>query len=190
VPVANFVLLTATGGTKMRSDPGNQKNQSFSFMITRFFIAMAVGSFLAPAIAQHPLPHPPTTIQMPVNRPPSPQVEPREVSTADISSGIKKYIAREAKRSSDKKFHLKYKDKDLALDLIKVHDDRLSNLGGGKYFACVDMKATDGKTYDLDFMLSGKAGDMKVDETSVHKVNGKPLYNWKEVGGVWKKVKA
>jgi hypothetical protein len=31
---------------------------------------------------------------------------------------------------------------------------------------------------------------MKVTETSVHKINGKPLYNWKEDGGVWKKVKS
>jgi hypothetical protein len=29
---------------------------------------------------------------------------------------------------------------------------------------------------------------MKVTETSVHKVKGKPLYNWKAEGGVWKKV--
>jgi hypothetical protein len=29
---------------------------------------------------------------------------------------------------------------------------------------------------------------MKVTETSVHKVNGQPLYNWKEESGVWKKV--
>jgi hypothetical protein len=49
------------------------------------------------------------------------------------------------------------------------------------------MKATDGTTYDIDFFMSGKPGGMKVTETSVHKVNGKPLSNWKE-GGVWKKV--
>ncbi len=29
---------------------------------------------------------------------------------------------------------------------------------------------------------------MKVAETTVHKVGGKPLYNWKEEGGIWKKV--
>jgi len=29
---------------------------------------------------------------------------------------------------------------------------------------------------------------MKVTETSVHKVNGKALYDWKEEGGVWKKI--
>ena len=33
-----------------------------------------------------------------------------------------------------------------------------------------------------------KPGKLTVTETSVHKVNGKPLYNWKQENGVWKKV--
>ena len=113
-----------------------------------------------------------------------------KVTKSEISAGIKKHIISESKSSKDAKFHVNYEGKDLALDLIKVHDDRLSALGGGKYFACVDMKSADGTTYDIDFFLTGKPGDMNVTETSVHKVNGKPLYNWKEEGGVWKKVPA
>ena len=162
-------------------------------MITRFIIAVVVVSLFAPVTtvrAQHPVARPPTTIQMPANRTPQPPAQPKEVSTRDISAGIKKHIASERKRANDKKFHVTYKSQDLALDLIKVHDDRLANLGGGRYFACVDMKATDGKTYDIDFFLTGSPGNMKVTETSVHKINGKPLYNWKEEGGVWKKAKA
>jgi hypothetical protein len=114
----------------------------------------------------------------------------RTVSKADISVGIKRQITSDIKKSNDKKFHVNYGGKDLALDLIKVHDDRLSNLGGGKYFACVDMKATNGTIYDIDFFMAGGPGRMKVTETSVHKVNGKPLYNWKEENGVWKRVRA
>ena len=162
-------------------------------MITRFIIAVAVASLFALAtavLAQHPAGHGPTTIQMPANTAQQPQAQPKELSTAYISAGIKKHIARERKTASDKKFHVTYKSQDLALDLIKVHDDRLANLGNGRYFACVDMKANDGKTYDIDFFLTGSAGNMKVTETSVHKINGKPLYNWKEDGGVWKKAKA
>jgi len=162
-------------------------------MITRFIIAVAVVSLFALATAvraQHPLaPHGPTTIQVPANQPQQQQGQPREVNTKDISAGIKKHIATERKKASDKKFHVTYKSQELALDLIKVHDDRLANLGGGKYFACVDMKATDGKTYDIDFFLTGSPGNMKVTETSVHKINGRPLYNWKEVDGLWKKAK-
>jgi hypothetical protein len=111
------------------------------------------------------------------------------VSRADISAGIKRHIASDRKKSGDKKFHVNYRGRDLALDLVKVHDDRLSSLGGGKYFACVDMKATDGTIYDIDFFMAGQPGSMRVTETSVHKINGKPLYNWKEEGGVWKKVR-
>ena len=113
----------------------------------------------------------------------------KEVTKIDISAGIKQYINRERKKSSDKKFHLRFREKDLALDLIRVHDDPLSSLGGDNYFACVDMKGENGTIYDIDFFLTGQPGSMNVTETSVHKVNGKPLYNWKEQGGVWKKVR-
>jgi hypothetical protein len=111
------------------------------------------------------------------------------VSNADLSTGIKRHIATERRKAADKKFHVNYSGKDLALDLVKVHNDRLSSLGGDKYFACVDMKGADGKIYDIDFMMVGQPGSMTVTETSVHKINGKPLYNWKEQGGVWKKVR-
>jgi len=163
-------------------------------MITRFIIAAAVALFFTPAMpvfAQEHPEHPRGATQPPPSRTAEhPQAQTKEVSKADISAGIKKHIASETKKSRDKKFHVTYQGKDLALDLIKVHDDRLSGLGGGTYFACVDMKATDGRTYDIDFFMSGGPGNMKVTETSVHKINGKPLYNWKEVGGVWKKISA
>lgn len=161
-------------------------------MITRFIIAAAVALFFTPVMpmfAQEHPEHPKKKEEAKkAEHPEHPKKGGKEVSTADISIGIKKHIESETKKSKDGKFHVKHEGNDLALDLIKVHDDRLSNLGGGKYFACVDMKATDGKTYDIDFFMSGKPGNMKVTETSVHKVNGKPLYNWKEEGGVWKKV--
>jgi len=154
-------------------------------------IAVSVALFLAPAMrllaAEHPQPR---LQQLPQTTTRSSQsgTQTTEVSKADISAGIKRQIASDRKKSSDKKFHVSYRGKDLALDLVKVHDDRLSSLGGGKYFACVDMKATDGIIYDIDFFMAGEPGSMRVTETSVHKINGKPLYNWKEEGGVWKRV--
>jgi len=168
-------------------------------MITRVIIALSVAFMLTPALspltaAEHPHSLPQTTqmSQLPTNQQrsaaQSQQVAENKVSPADISVGIKKDIARKSTKSNDKKFHTEYKGKDLALDLIKVHDDRVASLGNGKYFACVDMQAADNTTYDIDFFMTGKPGAMKVTETSVHKVNGKPLYNWKEEGGVWKKV--
>jgi len=137
--------------------------------------------------------HPEHPMQPPATQP-SDQVkttkapEKKEVTPAQISTGIKNHITSETGKSSDKKFHAQHDGKDLALDLVKVHDDRLSGLSGGKYFACVDMKAADGTVYDIDFFLSGTPDNMKVTETSIHKVNGKALYSWKEEGGVWKKV--
>ena len=161
-------------------------------MIARFIITGAVALFFAPPIttraAEHPGARTVTTMQAPASATEHPPVQAKEVSKADISAGIKRHVKSEAKKSIDRKFHVKYKGEDLALDLIRAHDDRVSSVGGGKYFACVDMKAPDGKMYDIDFFMTGQPGNMKVTETSVHKINGKPLYNWKEVNGIWKKV--
>lgn len=153
-------------------------------MITRLIIAAAVAVFFTPVPLVRAAEHP--------EHPEHPEKggEEKKVTKSEISAGIKKHIRSESKKSDDKKFHVNFDGKDLALDLVKVHDDRLSSLGDGKYFACVDMKAADGTTYDIDFFMAGEPGNMKVTETSVHKVNGKPLYNWKEEGGVWKKVSA
>jgi len=161
-------------------------------MNTQLIIAVSVALSLAPAMpslaAEHPRQLP--VQQLPqITRAPQSGTPTMEVSKADISAGIKRHIASDRRKSSDKKFHVNYRGKDLALDLIKVHDDRLSSLGGGKYFACVDMKATNGTIYDIDFFMAGQPGSMKVTETSVHKINGKPLYNWKEESGVWKRVR-
>jgi len=154
-------------------------------MISRLIITVAIALFFTPAAlvsaAEHPE-HP--------EHPQKGKAGKKQVSKSDISAGIKKNIDAETKKSSDGKFHVKYQSQDLALDLIRVHDDRLSDLGGGKYFACVDMKGTDGKTYDIDFFLTGQPGTMTVTETAVHKIDGKALYDWKEDNGKWHKVPA
>ena len=111
-----------------------------------------------------------------------------QANMSDVADGLKKFITGYAAKSPDNKFHMPYQRKDLALDLVKLHDDRFSNLGGDKYFACVDMKSADGKIYDIDFLMVVKPAKLTVTETSVHKVNGKPLYNWKQENGVWKKM--
>jgi hypothetical protein len=164
-------------------------------MITRLIIAAAISLFFAPVtpvLAQEHPEHPKKSAEHPKKGGEQPKsgAEAKQVSTADISAGIKKNIDTKSKKSGDGKFHVKYQGQDLALDLTKVHDDRLQDLGGGKYFACVDMQGTDGKTYDIDFFLTGQPGKMRVTETSVHKIDGKPLYNWKEENGKWQKEPA
>jgi hypothetical protein len=157
-------------------------------MIPRLIIATAIAMFFTPATLvfsqEHPE-HPKKTAEHPKQGGAE-----KRVSTADISTGIKSNIAAKSKESPDGKFHVTHEGQDLSLDLTKVHDDRLQDLGGGKYFACVDMKGTDGKTYDIDFFLTGQPGKMSVTDTSVHKIDGKPLYNWKEENGKWQKMPA
>ena len=157
-------------------------------MITRVIIAFSVALFFAP-VATIPAQEHPEHPKKGAEHPKKGGAE-KQVSTADISAGIKKNIDAKSKKSSDGKFHVKHEGRDLALDLVRVHDDRLSDLGGGKYFACVDMKAVDGKTYDIDFFLTGPPGAMKVTDTAVHKIDGKPLYDWKEKDGKWERVPA
>jgi len=157
-------------------------------MILRLIIAQAIFLLIMPAAVIFSQEHPEHPKQGAEH--PKQGAESKKVSTADISAGIKTNIDAKSKKNPDGKFHVNHDGQDLALDPIKVHDHRLQDLGGGKYFACVDMKAADGKTYDIDFFLTGQPSKMKVTETSVHKIDGKPLYNWKEENGTWHKVPA
>jgi hypothetical protein len=163
-------------------------------MITRLPIQVLVGLLLAPVLPllaqEHPrAPQQSQSQQLPQTRTGAPQAAMTEANMSDVSDGLKKFISGYAAKSADKKFHMPYQRKYLALDLVKVHDDRFSSLGGDKYFACVDMKGADGKIYDIDFFMVLQPGKLTVTQTSVHKINGKPLYNWKEEKGVWKKVR-
>jgi hypothetical protein len=163
-------------------------------MTKRFATSVFVGLLLAPVASVRAQDHPRApqqsqSQQLPQTTKGAPQPAMMQASMTDVSDGLKKFISGYAAKSADKKFHVPYQRKNLTLDLVKVHDDRFSSLGGDKYFACVDMKSADGKIYDIDFFMMIKPGKLTVTETSVHKVNGKPLYNWKEEKGVWKKVK-
>ena len=133
-------------------------------------------------------PQQPQQLQQTTTRNTQSATEPLVVSDAEISAGVRKYISTHAGKSADKKFHVRSGGKDVALDLVTIHDDRLSDLGGNKHFVCVDMKAASGVIYDIDFFITVSSGTLSVTEASVHKINGKPLYNWKEENGVWKKV--
>src|SRR6266436_9683030 len=160
-------------------------------MITRLAVPLFV--LIAPVLPlfaqEHPrAPQQSQSQQLPQTRTGAAQAAMTEATMSDASDGLKRFISGHAAKSADKKFHIPYQRKELALDLVKVHADRFSSLGGDKYFACVDMKGIDGKIYDIDFFMVLQTGKLTVTETSVHKINGKPLYNWKQDKGVWKKV--
>jgi len=114
--------------------------------------------------------------------------EPLIVSESEVFAGVRKYIYTQAQKSADKKFHIRSGGKDVVLDLITTHADRLSDLGANKHFACVDMKGSNGAIYDVDFFITVHSGTLSVTGASIHKINGKPLYNWKEQNGISKKV--
>ena len=101
------------------------------------------------------------------------------VVTADIQKGIEKHID-EQSRLGEGYFRIGFGGKELRLKLVRVHTEYLSNLGPRRHFACVDLASRDGDVYDVDFFLAGDPGDMVVTETTVHKINGQPLYVWKQ----------
>ena len=113
----------------------------------------------------------------------------KEFSATDLENAIKADIA---EKSKDTNGVFKLYDPELRktwdLTLDRVHKDRLSKLSADTYFACVDMKDRSGKTVDVDFFLKSQDGKLAMTDTTVHKVEGKPRYNWKEEGGFWKRI--
>jgi transglutaminase-like putative cysteine protease len=111
-----------------------------------------------------------------------------DVVTADIQDGIEKHIEKQI-RLGDGYFRIPFEEKELQLKLVRVHTEYLANLGPRRHFACVDLASTDGEVYDVDFFLEGDPGAMTVTETTVHKVNGQPLYVWRQKrNGTWHRV--
>src|SRR5262245_48370861 len=110
------------------------------------------------------------------------------VTIDEIADGIEKYIAERSKLNGGY-FRLQHNKRELNLQLVRVHLEYLADLGRGVSFACVDLVETDGPVYDVDFFMKGPPGAMTVTETSVHKINGQPLYAWDQKrNGTWRKV--
>lgn len=101
------------------------------------------------------------------------------VVTADIEAGIRANIASKVEEDGGY-FTIETDEKLLQLELVRVHTEYLSNLGPQRHFACVDLADINGDVYDVDFFLKGDPGSMTVTETTLHKLNGKPLYTWKQ----------
>jgi len=112
------------------------------------------------------------------------------VVTNDIKAGIEKHIE-ELSEANGGFFPIAFDGKEMQLKLVRVHMEYLANLGPRRHFACVDLASEEGNVYDVDFFLSGDPGNMNVTETTVHKLNGRPFYLWREQeDGVWIHVDA
>ncbi|MBL7861925.1 MAG: transglutaminase domain-containing protein [Cyclobacteriaceae bacterium] len=103
----------------------------------------------------------------------------RKVTIAEIEAGIKQYI-QETTVAEDGYFHVTDRGQEFRMNLVRVHTEYLANLGPGKHFACVDLADVSGDVYDVDFFMAGEPGAMQVTETTIHKLNGKPFYAWKQ----------
>jgi len=110
------------------------------------------------------------------------------VVTKDIEAGIEKYIDDKA-REGGGYFKFSSGGNDFLFKLVRIHTEYLANLGPRSHFACVDLVDISGDVYDVDFFMSGEPGSMSVTETTLHKINGKPFYTWKQNwSNTWVKV--
>ena len=111
-----------------------------------------------------------------------------EVTKEMMAQAITGYINKDTEMKGG--YFLVYDPQDkkpLTLTLEKVHQDKLSQVGENLFFACTDLKSTDGKTYDLDFFMKGMDSGLSVSEIMIHKVDGTPRYSWYEEEGIWKR---
>ena len=101
------------------------------------------------------------------------------LAIAEIEQEIKNYISLKTQENAGF-FPVKDENHDLKMKLVRVHTEYLSNLGPESHFACVDLVDEKGDVYDVDFFMEGSPGNMFITSTSVHKLNGKPYYSWKQ----------
>lgn len=146
-------------------------NRSF-FLSLGFLVAL---SGCAPGAREQPV----AEVTPSPAGPATPLASPANVVTAEIQAGIEKHVEAEVARGEGY-FSLPFEKKTLRLKLVRVHTEYLSSLGPTRQFACVDLADVSGDVYDVDFFLDGGAGDMRVSETTVHKLNGQPYYAWEQ----------
>ena len=103
----------------------------------------------------------------------------KKVTIADVERGIRENIKSET-IENDGLFRFTNDTTEFSLKLVRVHTEYLSVLSPTQFFACVDLATADGDVYDMDFFLEGSREKMKVTRTTLHKLNGKPYYTWKQ----------
>ena len=142
----------------------------------RLLLSFVLLTFLLSEHPEHPSEHPTT------------KKEPK-LTMADLALSIENYIQHDINLKGGFFVYDKNNKAILDLTLLKIHKERLSNIGGDTYFACADFQASNGKVYDLDIFMNGEsAGNMNVIEISVHKENGVERYGWRENDGLWVKI--
>ena len=93
-------------------------------------------------------------------------------------------------QKADGSYHMKDGDKTWNMKLDHVHKERLSRVDATTYFACTDFKSDDNHTVDVDFFMKDDGQKLVLSDATLHKVDGKARYNWKEKDGYWVRVPA
>ncbi len=139
-------------------------------------VCISLGCYAAQEHPEHP--EHPTTAEETV----------KPLSTDELADAITTEVHRDTKLKGGH-FLIYDKDQDevLALQLDKVHRERVAHIGNDVYFVCADFKERRGTMYDLDFWMKRDDKGLHVNEITVHKVDGKARYNWSEERGVWKR---
>lgn len=119
----------------------------------------------------------------------SPRSEGAGISKEALAGAIRGHVKRKSEAGGG--FFLVHDHKneqDLKLRLIKVHDDKLAQVGENMYFACADFKTPEGKIYDIDIFMKGTSADsLSLTQIAVHKEEGKERYTWHLKEGIWTK---
>ncbi len=106
--------------------------------------------------------------------------------TADfVKDEIKRHVEAEAKKN---KGAFVIDDPELkktwTLNLVTIHDPVRQFEKDGKtiYFTCSDFKSVDSDdVLDIDFWMVPEGNGLKVIDTKIHKINGKPRYTYEGV---------
>jgi hypothetical protein len=144
-------------------------------------LAVAVAAaFALPALAQEHPEHPKD----------KPQAKTEHSYSMD---DLAKAITSDIQTTQDKNGGVyKMEDKDAnktwSMKLDHVHRERLARIDPKTYFACTDFKSNDGHTVDVDFFMKDDGEKLVMSDATIHKVDGKPRYNWQEKDGYWVRV--
>src|SRR5438132_4196081 len=139
-----------------------------------FSIALAIAACGFTAVAQE---HP----EHPTGKTPP---KAKSYSMDELESAIKSEIeTTQAKNGGYYKMEDKETGKTLSMKLDHVHRERLAQLDAKTYFACTDFKTDDNHVVDVDFFMKDDGEKLAMSDAAVHKIDGKPRYNWKEKDG-------
>jgi hypothetical protein len=152
-------------------------------LVFGILIAAAMSLALPPGLAaqEHP------TSEHPTSDHPSAS---KAVTMDQLAQAIQAAIEAKTKEQGGE-FHISdpVLHKAWALQLVRVHKDRLAQLGPNTYFACTDFRASDGTMLDVDFYMKEENGKLVFSDTAIHKVNGKARFTYMKKGDYWERVK-